>query len=275
VAWEIDQPMSKIKPESFALKTLFLLGFAFPAFCLCAAAQNAATNTLPTATDVQAPTAKVDAEKPAKPVIVLEDTLIRVRTVEPVNGKRAGNGTPVLFLVSEDVTVGGAVAIPRGATVHGEVVESRKSGVLTGTPELALKLTSLDLGGRNYPLYSLLFKVRGVSKTPTTEKDVTRGAVAGAVVGGSISGVSKQGIITDNSGKAASMLAGAVVGAGVGAMVSAGTPGPGIWIPSETEVDFYLASPIAVTPVSAKEAARLAQGLHPGGPLLYLRDDSR
>jgi hypothetical protein len=39
-------------------------------------------------------------------------------------------------------------------------------------------------------------------------------------------------------------------------------------------VDFYLAAPVTVTPVSAKEAARLAQGLHSGGPNLYLRGDT-
>jgi hypothetical protein len=65
------------------------------------------------------------------------------------------------------------------------------------------------------------------------------------------------------------------VGAGVGTMVSAATPGPALTIPAEAQMDFYLASPISVAPVSAKEAARLAQGLHLGGPVLYVREDVR
>jgi hypothetical protein len=36
-------------------------------------------------------------------------------------------------------------------------------------------------------------------------------------------------------------------------------------------VAFHLNSPLTVTPVSAQEAARLAQGLYQGGPALYRR----
>jgi hypothetical protein len=36
-------------------------------------------------------------------------------------------------------------------------------------------------------------------------------------------------------------------------------------------VEFHLAAPVTVTPVNQQEAARLAQGLYPGGPSLYRR----
>ncbi len=206
---------------------------------------------------------------------VLEDTLIRVMTNEPVNSKRAETGSPVLFTVSEDVFVGDALAIPRGATVHGEVIKSKKSGVLTGSPRLILKLYALELGGRSYPLYTYQFEVKGTSKTGPTETKAVRGAAIGAIVGAATGSVSAKGGVSDDAtGRAASMTAGAAVGAGVGTLVSAATPGPGIWIPSEAQLDFYLASPITVTQVSAKEAARLSQGLHSGGPSLYVRGDT-
>jgi hypothetical protein len=215
-------------------------------------------------------------EAPRAPVTVLEDTLIRVMTVEPVNGKRVKNGSPVLFTVSEDVRVGDVLAIPRGATVHGVVIMSKKAGVLTGSPELTLQLVSLELGGRSYPLDSYQFKVKGTSKTRPTETKAVRGAYVGAVVGSFVSGVTSKGVVTPNGsgGRAASMATGAALGAGVGTAVSAASPGPGIWISSEAQVDFYLAAPVTVTPVSAKEAARLAHGLYPGGPTLYVRDDT-
>jgi hypothetical protein len=212
---------------------------------------------------------------PRDPVTVLEETLLRVMTNEPVNSKRAEVGSPVLFTVSEDVLVGDVVAIPMGATVHGVVVKSKKSGVLTGSPELTLKLVSLDLGGRSYPLDSYQFKVTGMSKTRPTETKARVGAVVGAGAGSLIGGVSVKGGATEvRGGNPVSMAAGAAVGAGVGTLVSAATPGPGIWIPSEAQVDFNLAAPVTVTPVSAKEATRLAQGLHPGGPTLYVRGET-
>lgn len=212
--------------------------------------------------------------EPARPpaqVTVLEDTLIRVMTNEPLNSKRAKGGTPLLFTVSEDVLLGDVIAIPRGATAHGVVTQSKKSGVLTGSPEMTLELTSLDLGGRHYPLYTYQFKVKGTSKTAPTETKAVRGAVVGALVGGA-SASAKGG--PTGAGRAVDMSAGAAVGAGVGTMVSAATPGPGISIPSEAQVDFYLASPITVVPVSAKEAAHLAEGYRRGGPALYLRGDT-
>jgi hypothetical protein len=212
---------------------------------------------------------------PIAQLTVLEDTLIRVMTNEPVNSKRAETGSPVLFTVSEDVFVGDALAIPRGATVRGEVIKSKKAGVLTGSPELILKLDSLELGGRSYPFYTYQFEVKGTSKTRPTETKALRGAAVGAIVGAATGSVSAKGGVSDDAtGRAASMTAGAAVGAGVGTLVSAATPGPGIWIPSEAQLDFYLASPITVMQVSAKEAARLSQGLHSGGPSLYVRGDT-
>ncbi|MGD0365354.1 MAG: hypothetical protein ABSC93_31105 [Bryobacteraceae bacterium] len=213
----------------------------------------------------------------AQQITILEDTMIRVMTSEPIDSKHARNGTPVLCMVNEDVLVDGVLAIPRGATAHGEVVRSKKAGVLTGSPELVIKLVSLDLGGRTYPLYTYLFKMMGASKTQPTETKAMRGAAVGAVVGELASGVStKSGVVepTNETGRAVSMGTLAAVGAGVGTAISAATPGPGIRIPSEAQVDFYLAAPITVTKVSAKEAERLAEGLHSGGPSLYLRGES-
>jgi hypothetical protein len=217
--------------------------------------------------------------------------LIRAQTIDAVNSKRTKHGTPVLFIVNEDVVVGDVTAIPRGATVHGVVMKSKKSGRLTGSPELTLELVSLDLGGRSYPLYTYQFKATGMSKTGPTETEAARGAVVGMIAGSILGGVSAKGgtvticpaggvchrgpdVMETNTGNPVSMATGTALGAGVGTAVSALSPGPAIRIPSEAEVDFYLAAPISVTPVSAKEAARLAEGLHPGGPVLYLRGDT-
>jgi hypothetical protein len=203
--------------------------------------------------------------------------MIRVMTDDSINSKHAKDGVPILCTVNEDVLVGDTLAIPRGATVHAEVFKSKKAGVLTGSPELTLKLVSLDLGGRTYPLYSYQFKVTGMSKTGPTETKALRGAAVGAIAGALASGVSaKNGVVdpADSNAPALSMATGAAVGAGVGTAISAATPGPGIFIPSEAQVDFYLAAPITVTKVSAKEAARLAEGLHSGGPSLYLRGET-
>ncbi len=194
------------------------------------------------------------------PVTLPEGTLMVVRTAEEVSTKHATDGTPIQFTVIRDVTLGGVLAIPRGATLHGVVTEVKKvgSGSLGGSSELALTLNSLDLGGQNYPLTSDQFKVKGPNKAGRTVSSAFGGALLGAVIGG-IAG----------RGEGAAIGAGA--GAAAGTAASAATPGPNVWIPAEALVTFHLKAPITVQPVTEQEAARLAQGLYPGGPSLYRR----
>jgi hypothetical protein len=192
------------------------------------------------------------------PVTLPAGTLLQVRTAEPVDTKRAAAGTPLQFTVIRDVTAGGVLAIPRGATLHGVVTESKKPGDLGGSAELGLALTSLDLGGQNYPLNSDLFKVKGPNKAGRTVGDAVGGALLGAIIGGAV-------------GRGGGAAIGAGAGAVAGTAASAATPGPNVWIPAEALVTFHLKDPITVAPVSQQEAARLAQGLYPGGPTLYRR----
>jgi hypothetical protein len=210
---------------------------------------------------------------PNAQVTVLENTLFRVMTNDPLSTRETRKDAPLLFILSEDVVVDGVLIIPAGATVHGTVVESKQAGTFTGRPELILKLTSLDLGGRSYPLYSYQFTVEGTSKTRPTENKILGGAVIGAVVGGVLSESAKGA--TTAAGKLAEIGTGSAIGAGAGTAVAAATPGPILTIPAESQFDFILASPISVVPVTPEEAKRLSQGLHPGGPVLYVRGQNQ
>jgi hypothetical protein len=192
------------------------------------------------------------------PITVPQGTVVQLRTTEPVDSKRAKDGTPVEFTVIRDVAVGGVLAIPRGATMHGVVTEVKKSNAVGGSPELALTLTSLDLAGQNYPIASDQFKVRGPNKAGYTAGNTIGGALLGAIIGGAV-----------GRGEGAAIGAGAGAAAGMGA--SAATPGPRAWIPAEALVTFHINAPVTVQPVSQDEADRLAEGLYPGGPNLYRR----
>jgi hypothetical protein len=183
-----------------------------------------------------------------------------LRTSEGVASKKAKDGEPVQFTVIRDVAVGGVLALPKGATIHGVVSQVKKvgSGDLGGSSELALKLTSLDLGGQSYPLDSDQFKVKGPSKTGQTVGSAVGGGVLGTIIGCAV-------------GRGVGCAVGAGAGVAAGTAASAASPGPQVWIPAEALVTFHLNTPLTVNPVSSQEAARLAQGLYPGGPNLYRR----
>jgi hypothetical protein len=209
---------------------------------------------------------------PGRHVIVNENTLIRVMTDQALSTKRSKYGTKVSFTVSEDVILDHVLVIPRGATVHGEVVEDKKAGMVHGSPELTLELRSLDLGGESYPLYAYQFKVQGASKEKPTANNVEGGAVVGALAGGVVAG--RTNALPTRKIEAEDMAAGAAVGAGAVAAAAVVGPRPVVSLPAESQMDFYLASPISVQPVSEKEAEGLSQRLHPGGPVLYVRGDT-
>jgi hypothetical protein len=197
-------------------------------------------------------------EAPKGPVTIPQGTLLQLRTSESVGSKHAKDGEPVQFVVIRDVNVNGVRAIPRGATVHGVVSEVKKPGDLGGSAELALKLTSLDLGGQSYPIDSGLFKVRGPNKAGRTVNSALGTGILGTMIGCAV-------------GRGAGCAIGAGAGVAAGTAASAASPGPNVWIPAEALVEFHLNAPLTVTPVSAREAARLAQGLYSGGPTLYRR----
>ena len=197
---------------------------------------------------------------PNGPVTIPQGTLLQLRTAEMLDSKRAKDGTPVQLTVIRDVAVGGVLALPKGATVHGVVTDVKKVGAgdLGGSSQLALKLTSLDLGGQSYPLDSDVFKVQAPNKAGQTVRSAVGGGILGTIIGCAV-------------GRGFGCAVGAGAGVAAGTAASAASSGPQAWIPAEALVTFHLNTPITVNPVSPQEAARLAQGLYPGGPSLYRR----
>ena len=152
----------------------------------------------------------------------MENTRLRVISNAPLRSGKTRVGTPVDFLLSENVVVGNVLILPRGATLEGEVMRSKKAGRLKGAADLILELVSLNLGGRRYRVYTYQLSVEGGSKknpAPAIVGSAEVGALAGAVVS------AKNGETTA-SGKAADIGGGAAAGAGVGTLVSVVTPGP-------------------------------------------------
>ena len=194
----------------------------------------------------------------SQPVTIPPGTLLQLRTNEPVASKRARDGEPVQFTVIGDVTYGGVLAIPRGATVHGVISESKKAGELAGNPILGITLTSLDLGGQTYPLTSDEFRVKGPNKAGQTVSNAVGAGIMGTIIGCAV-------------GRGVGCAIGAGAGVAAGTAASAASSGPGVWIPAEALVTFHLNAPLTINPVGPQEAARLAQGLYPGGPQLYRR----
>jgi hypothetical protein len=217
-------------------------------------------------------------------VTVLEDTPLQVINDMPISSRTTKAGDKLSFTVTRDVVVDGILVIPCGATVSGAVVSAKQAGRLVGASNLTLQLTALNLDGRTYPLYTPPFKVVGQSKTRPTVTKVSTGAAVGALTAAAtVPTYSSTDVASGHTtyykpppgdqAKGYAVFAG--MGAGVGVAVAASTPPSIALIPAESQMEFTLASPIAVYPVDRDAAVRLAQDMHKGGPVLYVRGESQ
>jgi hypothetical protein len=188
------------------------------------------------------------AQKGGDAVVVPAGASLRVRINQGMSSKNTAPGTAFDGMVLSDVVAGGSIAIPRGASFQGTVVDSHTAGQLGGKGELKLQLTSISFGGKVYPVTTDFWWHEGVSKTPNTVGNTVGlasvGALIGAVAGGGV---------------------GAAVGAGIGGVAGLGVSsasGRGeASLPPEAIVTFHLTQPADVTTVSQAELNRLGAGV--------------
>ena len=186
-------------------------------------------------------------------VTVPAGAVLRIRINRGLDSQHIQPGTAFDGTVLTDVVADGAVAIPRGATVQGTVVDAKKAGVFKGDGELGLQITSLTLGGNVYPLSTEVWQREGRDKAAGTVNNTVGlgalGAIVGAVAGGG---------------------EGAAIGAGVGGAAglagSAASPRGQIIIPPESVLTFRTAQPAMVKTVSEAEMSRLSYSAGPQQP---------
>ena len=180
-------------------------------------------------------TAGAMAPAPApQPIVVPKGTTLLVRLGEDVGSKVSTPGQAFRATLSRDLTVDGNPVIPRGATVHGTVVDAKPLGRFKGGALLVLKLTSITVNGaeRRIQTASLTTELKGKGKR--TAVMTGGGGALGAIVGGIAGG-----------GKGAAI--GAAAGAGAGAGGSALTGNKEILFPAESALSFRLSSSFRVT----------------------------
>jgi hypothetical protein len=183
-------------------------------------------------------------------VMVPAGAPLPVRINRGIDSQHIQPGTPFDGTLMEDVVSNGYVALPRGATVQGVVVDAKKTKKLSGRGELELQITSVTLGGQVYPIQSDIWDRNGRDKTAHTVNNAVGLGILGAVIGGV-------------AGGGAGAAIGAGVGAGAGVAASAGGPGGQVLLPPEAVLRFHLQAPVEVRTVSQQEMARLSYNAGP------------
>jgi hypothetical protein len=201
--------------------------------------------------EYQPPSGVPGGQRGGMDVTIPAGAVLRIRINRGLDSNHIQPGSAFDGTVLTDVVAGGAVAIPRGATVSGTVVDAKKAGVFKGEGELGLQINTVTLGGLVYPVSTQVWQREGRDKTVGTVNNTVAGSAVGALFGAVLGG-----------GKGAAIGAG--VGAGAGLASAAGSPRGQVIIPPESVLTFTTAQPVAVKTVSEAEMARLSYAAGPG-----------
>lgn len=191
------------------------------------------------ATPGQANTMNAPAEAPASPpqtagpFEIPAGTPIEVILTSTLNSKVNQPGEEFQATLARPMLVEGELAIPKGASVRGTVVDAKKQGTFKGEAELAVRLTSINVRGKQYPISTSTYGATQKGKGKRTAVVTGGGAALGALIGGLAGG-----------GKGAAIGAG--VGGGGGLAASGATGGKNVVLPSESKLTFKLNQPITV-----------------------------
>lgn len=188
------------------------------------------------------------AQAGGQQVTVPSGSMLRIRINQGLDSGHMQPGTSFDAVVLNDVVADGFVAVPRGATVQGTIVDAQRAGALKGRGQISLRLTQLTLAGRTYPIASDVWSNYGDDKTVRTVNSALGLGAVGAIIGGVAGG-----------GAGAAIGAGVGGAAGVGASAASG--GGQAYIPSEAILTFHLTQPAALATVSQAEMDRLGYGV--------------
>jgi hypothetical protein len=170
----------------------------------------------------------------ARTVSVASGTALPVRLADALDSSTTKTGQIIHGTLAADVIADNMVAIPRGTSVTGRVVDAKDAAHFTGSSLLSIELTQIELKGQPVPVSTTAFSQQGKGRGKNTAMKTGGGAAIGAIIGALAGG-----------GKGAAI--GAASGGGLGAGVNAVTRGEQVKIPAETLVNFKLQSPISVT----------------------------
>ena len=172
---------------------------------------------------------------PGTPITLPAGEPILIRMIDGVDSKHNVVGDVFKASLETDLAVNNVLVARRGSDAFVRLAYSKEARGLSGSSELQLELTRIIIDGREFPMVSGEYSVKGRGRGGDTAKKVGGGAIVGAIIGGVAGGG-----------------AGAAIGAGVGGAAGAGaeilTRGRAVRVPSETLLEFRLDAPVTVTP---------------------------
>ncbi len=170
-------------------------------------------------------------------------TKFNVYLQDAINTATASQGDSVVAVVQDGISYNGNIVIPQGSLVYGTLKKARSAtyGSLNGKIIIDFnRIVTPDNYNYNISVEKIDFVVANEGKLTETAKGAATSAAIGAVLGLLF------GLISDNGHAGRAAAIGAGVGAGSSLVFSAAEKGVDAEIPSFTELELTLTSPLNV-----------------------------
>jgi len=205
------------------------------------AAQTAAAapDATPAAATTPAPAAQPAAPvtpPPPPDVHVAAGRTLVIRVDQRLSAKRSRPGERFTGEFAESLKDdSGNIVIPKGARVTGRMDAAKQRGHFKGAANLSLRLTSLTLNGKEYPLETRNLRERKKGKGKRSAALIGGGTGLGMLIGGVASG-------------GTGLVIGGLAGAGAGTAGAGLTGNRDLVIPAESIVRFKLSDELVIQP---------------------------
>lgn len=161
---------------------------------------------------------------PAQMVTIPAGTPLLVRMMDGISSNNK-EGTRFTTTLEQDLVVNGAVAVKAGTKIYGDLRSAKKAGRAVGRSSIDIRLNQIAIGGEMPAITTSSFTEKGSSSGRKTAGGALVGAGVGAVVDGG-----------EGAGK------GAAIGAGVSMLKKGDT----VTIPPNALLEFQLTQPVTV-----------------------------
>ncbi len=158
-------------------------------------------------------------------VTVPAGTPLIIRMTDSIDSKRHKPGHRFRGQLEGALAVGGEIAVARGTFIYGRITQSKASGRVAGSAELAIEFTEIMINDQLIPIATTNLRAKGSNEAGRTLGRTARSAAIGALIGGS---------------------SGAKTGAAVGAGASLLMGGSALSVPAGTMIDTELRVPLTL-----------------------------
>lgn len=174
---------------------------------------------------------------------IASGTKFNVYLQNAINTATASQGDSVVAVVQDGIRYNGNFVIPQGSLVYGTLSKARSAtyGSLSGRVVIDFnRIVTPDNMVYNIATEKIDFAVENEGKVAETAKNAAATAAVGALLGLLV------GVLSDNGHAGRSAAIGAGIGAGTSVIRSAAEKGVDAEIPSFTELELTLTSPLSV-----------------------------